>query len=305
MPNYLNQIPENPASQMTNTLLGAIQLKQGEKRNELAERRLTLEEQEAKLRNMALPMSFIQMKSRHVGEIARRIEALPTEQRSAKYAQLYNKVLPAPIANHQELGPLGTIDPTDYLSPEEFNSLPEEKQREYLNELSYTSDEFAKIDLKRLEGLQQSEKLYQQALNKKEEILYDKRAKSELQSQKQKDAMALEQEKGRQARLTEQEKAKTGTGADKTQTRIDKYRSDIVDMEKEILKVKQGTTDKLDLLISVLGKTGGSVPEGASKDDKQKVIDAAQEHINWMRKQLRKLEGMGADDDPLKLRGGK
>ena len=118
MPNYVNQFinPANTGQQAMNNLFAVKSLKQADTRNALADRKLSMEEEAFALQKLQVPYKFMQLKSAHIAGMAKNISGLPREQRSGKYASLYEKVIPAPIAKHPEMGPLGVAKNDEYLS---------------------------------------------------------------------------------------------------------------------------------------------------------------------------------------------
>jgi len=197
MANYANALvdPNQYQQQSVNNFMNAMQIKQAGQRNELAAQAGAREQQMSDLEMMAVPIKFTQMKAQHISQIAKNISGLPEKQRSAKYADLVNKVAPAPMTTHPQLGPLGVVDSKDFVAPEEFVNMTDEQQKEYLEVLSYTSSELAKIKL--------SDK---EALNKEKQVLLESKEKMAQIREKGKIDMAIWGQKGQNALALENEK---------------------------------------------------------------------------------------------------
>jgi hypothetical protein len=215
MPNYFNQYvdPGAAMNNSVNALLTAKQVEQTDKRNQLMESAGQREQEKWDIEKMMIPTKFEQVKQGHVAQMAKSMLGLPEDQRATKYADLINKVIPTPVATHPEIGPLGAGNPDTYLPVEEFNSLSDEQQKDYLRLLAYDSETFARLDLATQKGALEAQKIMDEHKNKRDEILFKSRqdrvtegvktkGKMEVERLKQEGRIDLEEKKAAEAGKT-------------------------------------------------------------------------------------------------------
>ena len=323
--NYFNAMvdPNAGIQQGINQLISIKGLQEEQKRTNIMERGQTIQDEKAALEKAGASVKFIQIKSSHIASIAKNLLGLPREQRAAKYMQLVNEVAPTPIGTHPEYGPLGVVDSDGYVDPDVFKSFTDEQQEKYLELIAFDADEIAKLRLEDKEAFNKAAQIEATHQGKRDEIILSGTQGRLTEKEKGRQQRLTAEEKGRQDRLTERltaeekgrqdrlteevkNKGKGSPGAKENQDRIDKYRKSIVDMESEILAIRQGKTDKLDKLGELFALASGKRlkvdSDGDNEKAKERAINAVEDYIKWVRKQLRKLELGAVGDDPLRLK---
>jgi hypothetical protein len=304
MPNYVNQLidPVRSQQQATNALAGANQARLGEDRNALIAQQQGRLDEQWELQKAMAPAEFSKLKHSHVSRYAKNIASLPFNQRVAKYNELVNKIAPAPITEHEELGPLGSIDPGEFLPPEEFAKLNPKQQAQYLNSLAYSADAISKLNLadkKHANAIAEIKERHKNDLakigiEKKADIEVDKaKTAGDIEVEKVRTAgdIAKEKEKGRQDRLTKAEQ-----GTEKTQKRLDTYQKEIARLAEVRQRIRKG--DKLDAIAKMMAALGDSPVQLTAEDGVEEALKKIDKYEAWLQRRINELS---AGDNPLGL----
>jgi hypothetical protein len=303
MPNYVNQLidPVRSQQQATNALAGANQARLGEDRNALIAQQQGRLDEQWELQKAMAPAEFSKLKHSHVSRYAKNIASLPFNQRVAKYNELVNKIAPAPITEF-EGRKLGSIDPGEFLPPEEFAKLDPNQQAQYLNSLAYSADALSKIDLADKKHTQKIAEIEAKYNNDLAKIGIEKAADIEVEKvktagdisvEKERTAgdIAKEKEKGRQDRLTKAEQ-----GTDKTQKRLDTYQKEIARLAEVRQRIRKG--DKLDAIAKMMAALGDSPVQLTAEDGVEEALKKIDKYEAWLQRRINELS---AGDNPLGL----
>jgi hypothetical protein len=304
MPNYVNQLidPVRSQQQATNALAGANTARMVEDRNALAAQQQGRLDEQWELQKAMAPTNFLQLKQNHISRYAKNISSLPPNQRVAKYNELVNKIAPSPITEHEELGPLGAMDPGEFLAPEQFAKLNPKQQSEYLKSLAYSADALSKIDLadkKHTQKIAEIEAKYNNDLakigiKKAADIEVEKvKTAGDISVEKERTAgdIAKEKEKGRQDRLTKAEQ-----GTEKTQKRLDTYQKEIARLAEVRQRIRKG--DKLDAIAKMMAALGDSPVQLTAEDGQEEALKKIDQYEAWLKRRINELS---AGDNPLGL----
>jgi hypothetical protein len=313
MPNYVNTLvdPAGVAKNSFNNMLNMYQLKETRKRNKLMEAQNTREQEKFDIEMKLFPFRFVQLKENNIRDIAKNISGMPTDERARKYADMI-KVAQTPITEHPGLGPLGVIDPKNFLSQDEFVKMDDKQQKQYLALISYTADDVAKLNLSDKELAAKADEIMLRHDNRLQEIKAQKAADIDLERFKQegKGANKLQEIKAQKAADIELERVKQeGKGAtdEKTkQNRIDKYHKEIAGLASVRERIRKG--DDLYKLGQMMSAISGKKKLAIEKDSSiESALAKVDEYEAWLRERLRKLEGGedGGSDDPFEVMPGK
>jgi hypothetical protein len=286
MPNYVNTLvdPAGVAKNSFNNMLNMYQLKETRKKNKLMEAQNTREQEKFDIEMKLFPFRFVQLKENNIRDIAKNISGLPTNERARKYGDMI-QIAQTPITEHPGLGPLGVIDPTNFLSPDEFSKMDEEQQKQYLNLISYTADDVAKLNLSDKKLAAKADEIMLRHDNRLQEIKAQKAADIELERVKQ--------------------EGKGATDEKTKQNRIDKYHKEIAGLASVRERIRKG--DDLYKLGQMMSAFSGKKNLAIGKDSSiENALAKVDEYEAWLREQLRKLEGGegGGSDDPLGIMPG-
>jgi hypothetical protein len=287
MPNYVNTLadPAGAARNSFNTMLDIYQLKEMRKRNKLMESRDTREQEKFDIEMKLFPFRFVQLKENNIRDIAKNISGLPTNERARKYADMI-KVAQTPITEHQGLGPLGVIDSKNFLSQDEFSKMDDKQQKQYLNLISYTADDVAKLNLSDKKLAAKADEIMLRHDNRLQEIKAQKAADIDLERVKQ--------------------EGKGATDEKTKQNRIDKYHKEIAGLASVRERIRKG--DDLYKLGQMMSAFSGKKNLAIEKDSSiENALAKVDEYEAWLRERLRKLEGGedGGSDDPFEVMPGK
>lgn len=207
MPNYFSN-PATAGRRSLNALATAAQLSQSGQRNGLARRKSADTAVE-------IQADFHQLKAGHISKVASSLISLPADQRSRQYGILMNKVIPAPIAEHPVLGPLGASETDQYIQPEDFVKLSDEQQVSYLKALALDSDDFAKVNLAEEKGKIKTQEIINRHAAKIKEItaggstdidVAREKGEIEMRTAREKSWLKIEEEKAEQKDALELER---------------------------------------------------------------------------------------------------
>lgn len=283
--NALQQKKQNALAESANT--------RANEANTRANTLLDQKTQEFELEMMKVPVQFAQMKLTHLSKMAGEISTLPQNARAQRYNQMVNEVAPSPVGTHGKLGPLGVISPTEFMPVDEFVKLSDEQQTAYLDTISMSSDQIAKVNVEDRKAQNKIDSIFAEADKRMQQIKASGQEERKTEDLKQRNRLDLEMTK---------QKGRSDTSAKENQDRIDRYRKEISNLAAVRERIRKGDSMyQISQQMQALDPNMKlDIPANASVEEAIKKVD---EYESWLRKRLKKMGDTDSNDenDPLGL----